>query len=210
MLSHEFKTIFVHVPKTGGQSIEHVFLGKLGLTWEQRAPLLMRPNDDPAKGPERLAHLYASEYVSYGYVSAADFGAYFKFGVVRNPWARAASEYKFSSQRWGIPFLTFVNQISRKGRVFGEQRHVEPQKLFLYGDDGKLLVDRVLRFESLADEFAEVSGRIFGRREALPQRNVSRDRSDYRTFYDERTMEMVAAAYRDDIETFGYRFDDGV
>ena len=99
MICHDFRTIFVHVPKTAGQSVEMVFLNKLNLTWEQRAPLLLRPNSDPAKGPPRLAHLYASEYVSCGHISDEDFARYFKFSVVRNPWARAVSVYKFSYQQ---------------------------------------------------------------------------------------------------------------
>ena len=44
--SHHF--IFVHVPKTAGISIEHVFLDLMGLTWDTRAdvdpePLQQRP-----------------------------------------------------------------------------------------------------------------------------------------------------------------------
>ncbi len=208
MLSHDFRTIFVHVPKTGGQSIASVFLDQLGLTWEERAPLLMRPNDDPAKGPPRLAHLYASEYVKFGYLSPADFAAYFKFSVVRNPWSRAVSEYKFRHQHWGIPFRTFVSQIVRPGLAFGELRHVDPQKRFLYSETGSLLVDRVLRFETLADDFADVSRELFGRSKTLPQRNAT-EPTDYRAFYDEETMRMIAVAYHDDIKVFGYRFDDG-
>ena len=30
MICHDYKCIFVHIPKTAGQSIEHVFLNQLG------------------------------------------------------------------------------------------------------------------------------------------------------------------------------------
>ena len=69
MLTHQHKTVFVHIPKNAGQSIETVFLDVLGLTWESRAPLLLRPNDIPELGPRRLAHLAASEYVSCGHMT---------------------------------------------------------------------------------------------------------------------------------------------
>lgn len=62
MISHEHKTVFIHVPKVAGQSVELAFLRQLGMTWEERAPLVLRHNPDPAKGPERLAHLLAREY----------------------------------------------------------------------------------------------------------------------------------------------------
>ncbi len=210
MLAHEYKTIFVHVPKTGGQSIELVFLNKLGLTWETRAPLLLRPTDDPTRGPDRLAHLFAREYVSLGYVDAETFAAYFKFSVVRNPWARMVSLYKFSSQKLGVTFAQFLDENVRRGILLKSGgRGINPQKTYLYAEDGSLLVDRVLRFETLSKDFAEVSRVIFGQEEPLPERNVSPDRTDYREFYDSAGRDLIAEKFRDDIETFGYRFDDG-
>ena len=208
MLCHPFHTIFVHVPKTAGQSIEMVFLSKLGLTWRQRAPLLLRPNRDPAKGPERLAHLYAREYVACGHVDAEQFAAYFKFAVVRNPWARAVSEYKFAYRR-RMDFARFLDEVIARRLGVVEQRHIDPQVAFLTGDDGEILVDRVLRFESLAAGFTDVSRRVFGAAALLPNVNVSRDRTDYRAFYDETGRQLIADIYRDDVATFGYQFRDG-
>jgi len=63
LISHHDKCLFVHVPKCAGQSVEMFFLDRIGLDWERRAPLLLRPNDVPALGPPRLAHLKAAEYV---------------------------------------------------------------------------------------------------------------------------------------------------
>ena len=65
MISHHQKCVFVHIPKNAGQSIEHVFINLLELTWETRAPLLLRRNEHPELGPLRLAHLKAEEYVKY-------------------------------------------------------------------------------------------------------------------------------------------------
>jgi hypothetical protein len=41
----------------------------------------------------------------------------------------------------------------------------------------------------------------------LPVSNVSSDRRDYRTFYNDETAEIVAKVYADDIAAFGYTFD---
>ena len=206
MLSREFETIFVHVPKTGGQSIERVFLDKLKLTWEQRASLLLRANDDPARGPRRLAHLYAREYVPLRYVTQRDFARYFKFSVVRNPWARAVSAFKYKHQSAGVQFADFVSGLVN-GRIFG--RHSDSQQLYLFDENGSLLVDRVLRFEKLAEHFAEVGQQLFGTREFLFHTNASRDRTDYREFYNPELSAKIADMYRADIEAFEYSFDDG-
>jgi hypothetical protein len=68
------KSIFVHIPKNAGQSIEHVL-----------APLLLTYNNNPELGPPRLAHLKAREYVSCKYLTREQFDDYFKFAFVRDP-----------------------------------------------------------------------------------------------------------------------------
>jgi hypothetical protein len=57
MISHKRKCVFVHIPKCAGQSIESVFVNDAGLTWEDRAPLLLRPNANNRVGLPFLAHL---------------------------------------------------------------------------------------------------------------------------------------------------------
>jgi hypothetical protein len=208
MLSRDYRTIFIHIPKTGGQSIERVFLRVHGLAWDARGRLLRRENTDPSKGPPRLAHLYAREYLSCGHVSPEEFDAFFKFAVVRNPWARAVSAYKYMTEGRVVPFAAFVRDLGLRVGDSAQARQLDPQATYVRSVDRVLIVDRVLRFENLSAEFAEVGRKIFGREEPLPVTNVSRDRRDYRTFYNDATAEIVARAYADDIASFGYKFDD--
>jgi hypothetical protein len=44
-----------------GRASSKPFLADLGLNWEMKAPLLLRPNDDPQIRPLRLAHLLARD-----------------------------------------------------------------------------------------------------------------------------------------------------
>ena len=60
MLSHQHKTIFIHVPKTAGQSIETLFLDDLGLKWDQRGSLLLRRSTDGGTSWTELEVLYSS------------------------------------------------------------------------------------------------------------------------------------------------------
>lgn len=206
MISREHRTVFVHIPKTGGQSVETVFLRTLGLSWAQRARLLLRANENPKGAPARLAHLYAAEYVPLGYLTQDDFDAFFKFAVVRNPWARVVSNYKYIFQNNPPSFELFVELVIVQEGNISDTRQVEPQVNYVCDARGKIIVDRIIRFENMAAEFAEVSLQIFGREEPLPSVNVSSDRRDYRSFYTPATRKIVAQKYRDDIETFGYEF----
>ena len=115
MISHFHKTIFIHIPKCGGQSIETAFLNDLGLTWETRAPLLLRPNDNPRIGPPRLAHLRAKEYTKFHYISEELYETYYKFSIVRHPVERAISTFNYLKikDRFGrmINWSNFLNII---------------------------------------------------------------------------------------------------
>ena len=210
MISHEHKVIFVHIPKTGGQSIEQMFLSDLGLSWEDRAPLLLRANSDPEKGPSRMAHLYADEYVRLGYVTQEQFDTYFKFAVVRDPHARLVSEYLYRMQRyprykqppsWWFARRQFANDYEDIAR------HMETQSRYVMNASGKMLVDKIIRFEELGQEMLELSKQIFGEPRPLPHRNKSggAKRDALRKLMVQWLIKGVSARrYRDDFEAFDY------
>jgi len=156
MVSDQFKCIFVHIPKNAGQSVEHVFLSMHGLTWETRAPLLLRPNADPLQGPPRLAHLLAADYVDYGQVTKEDFASYYKFSFVGNPWERVVSFYKYLGFSKGSKFKDFVATDFQNVVWKHDYWFVRPQVEFVCNKDGKLLVNLVGRFENFREDFHSV------------------------------------------------------
>ena len=233
MICPQQQCIFIHVPKTAGQSVEHVFLHLAGLSWKSREALLLKPNDDPAKGPPRLAHLKAREYVQYGYVTQAEFEAAFTFAFVRNPWARMVSLYHHLNR--GQSFRAYVLGEFRS-RVWQQMAwFVGPQSDFLCDETGELLVDFVGRFERLQSDFDEVCRRLRLPPTPLPRVNRAEDHrrlhwkahprtmlrswrrrlgksplrfSRYQDYYDLDTRELVAELYQTDIALFDYRFDE--
>lgn len=155
MISHHHETIFVHIPKVAGKSIEHAFLNSLGLTWETRKPLLLMPNDRPEIGPARLAHLKACEYVKYHYISQKLFNSYFKFSFVRNPWSRVVSFHKYLYLNRGISFEKFVMEILQK-KIDEDYFFFFPQIDYVTNENGKIIVDYIGRFESLQEDFNKI------------------------------------------------------
>jgi hypothetical protein len=200
MLSHRFQTIFVHVPKAAGQSIATVFLDQHGLNWQQRGELLMRPNRDRRLGPRHLAHLYAREYVGCGHVSPETFARYFKFAVVRNPYERTLSEYRFRIRDSAVPLVDFLNGLPDDD-WFDSARHLAPQTEFLLGSDGRLLVDRVIRYENLEREVPDVFRRIFGSSLSLPRVNES---SGPRAGFSGEAEQIIYRRFESDFDYFGY------
>jgi len=233
MICRQPPCIFIHIPKTAGQSVERVFLRWAGLDWDHRAALLLRPNADPTKGPPRLAHLTARDYVRLGYISQSDFDAAFKFAFVRNPWTRMVSLYHHLNQ--GQSFREYVLGEFRE-RVWEEMAwFVRPQRDFIYDETGALLVDFVGRFERLQEDFDQVCRRLGKPPTPLPRVNQATDHRKlhwsgnprkilrswrkrmikpaprfprYQDYYDPDTRTAVAELYQMDIELFGYRFDE--
>ncbi len=222
MISHRHQCVFVHVPKTAGISIEHVFLTLHGLSWEERAPLLLRFNADPARGPERLSHLTATEYVDCGHISEAGFDAYFKFSFVRNPWARLVSEYNYRRYFTLMSFRDFVvGGFPAPCRYSDASRHVMPQYDYLHDQAGRCLVDFIGRFENLQADFDRVCSVLGIAPVRLPHVNASDSgdsapaptapataRKPHVAYYDSETRELVGRRYQQDVEAFGYRFED--
>lgn len=233
MISHHHKCIFIHIPKNAGQSVEHAFLEMLGLSWDLRAPLLLRFNDRPELGPPRLAHLKASEYVRYNYLTQDMFDRYFKFAFVRNPWSRIVSIYKYSGYNKKLDFKTFLLG-PFKDKLYDENRwFVGPQADFIYGDNGRLLVDYVGRFEDLQNGFDSVCKSIGVPSTRLPHVNQSKNidqtpgksyRSklqrllharklgtisgykNWRDYYCKESIDCVSRLYEKDVELFEYNF----
>jgi len=228
MISEKYNCIFVHIPMTAGQSIEHFFLTLHGLSWLDRAPLLLKYNPNKEKGPMRLAHLFASEYVSCGHIDKKRFKDYFKFTFVRNSWARLVSEYYYRNYHDTMSFKDFVlNGLPTKSLYTGSYRHIIPQYDFLYDKSDNLLVDFVGKFEQLQEDFDYVCSKINIDESKLPHVNSSnksatmnektknllglkrqRKQLNYTDYYDDDILKVANKMYAKDIATFGYVFGE--
>jgi hypothetical protein len=188
-----------------GQSIESVFLKLVGLSWENRSPLLLRKNNDPQMGPPRLAHLTISEYLRYNYISTKDFDNYYKFTFIRNPWCRIVSIYHYLGYDIMCDFEYFVskyyNTLFRNHHWF-----LKPQIEFL-NIENKISVDFIGRYERVQQDFNKICDFLEIERTVLPERNKSiKKYSDYRDYYNSTTIDKIFKMYRIDIQTFSYDF----
>lgn len=130
---------------------------------------------------------------------------YFKFCVARNPWDRVISQYHWRQRNVPEAELPTV-------REFLESRHVRSlqRKGFkLYTINGKVAVDRICRYENLAEELESVRREI-GLPEPLElpfaKAGHRRDRRSYRDRLGEAERRRIGELFRDEIELLGYQF----
>ncbi|WP_138935601.1 sulfotransferase family 2 domain-containing protein [Roseovarius arcticus] len=209
MISHRHKTIFVHVPKTAGQSIEQVFVDDLGLSWDEREILNLRYNDDPTSGPQHLGHLYADEYVRNGHIDQHRWDSYFKFAIVRNPYDRILSEFRYRSFRKTGPLFWFLRKQYRDD-YFDIARHVVPQSRYLFDKNGTCLVNEIVKFEELKDRMPAIFQRVFGCSRSLPKRNESTNghRRLTRQQLGARNRKVIRDRFAEDFTKLGYDPDE--
>ncbi len=207
-ISIKFGLLFVHIPKTGGSSIEQALevrgLENAGTN---------EPVPDIAFGKldgVHLQHLTVRELDARGYLDGPAKG-YFRFSMVRNPWDRMVSEFEYQRRRGVLEeqgladFDEFVNAI-RDGH-FDDNVHFRPQVDFLVDDSGEIAVDQVGRFEKLASDFRSVCSAAGVAAPALPALKQTRH-GHFASYYDDRTRTIVADRFAADIDRFEYRFDE--
>jgi sulfotransferase famil protein len=172
MISTKHRTIFVHIPKVAGQSIETLFLEDLGLNWDNRQELLLRKKKSSEPGPHRLAHLKAKDYVGLGYLEASKYEEFFSFSFVRNPYSRVISFYNYLGYAKIISISTFIKTILST-KVKEDHFFFRAQYDYLYSEEGRLLVDFVGKLENISEDIEYVLEKVGLEGKNLPYINKS-------------------------------------
>ena len=229
IISHRHKFIFLKTTKTAGTSVE-IALSKFcgpediitpitGVDEKTRQDLGYRGPQNylaPARnyGLKDLSSLLfkkRKKRLYYNHIPATlvreqigkeIWDSYFKFCIERNPWDRAVSFYYWKNREEPrIPFSEYVDSslpITLKANGYG-----------VYTIDGKVVVDRVCRFENLAEDLDAVRLQLGlpGELE-LPQAKAGhrKDRGTYHTKYGEAEKARIAEIFADEIRLFGYEF----
>ncbi len=207
MISHRHRCIFVHIPKTGGTSIEDAIWEKPRRTEDLWMGFVSPTHNKYQTGG--LQHLLARHIRME--IGEDIFRSYFKFAIIRNPWDKAISQWRYLSQRpdlrdyLGVPadvtLAQYLDAIAASDHV-----QVMPQADFVYDSDGQKMVDMLGRFETLEADAEAIFTRIGLPGARLPHVTKSEREANHRTYYDAATRARVAELYARDIELFGYSF----
>jgi Sulfotransferase family len=202
MISFQKRFLFVHIPKTAGNSIQSVLRD-----YSEDQLIALRMEQD---GIERFGlrnpkyrikkHSTLREYREA--LSDEQFRNLYKFTCVRNPWDRMVSYYF-------TPTQNLETWSRKKFRGIISKALSVPDYLRLDDDeqDPFANIDYIMRFENLTDDFRMVCGRLHISPPPLPQLNRS-TRTHYSKYYDGELRELVRARFAAEIERFGYTFEE--
>jgi Sulfotransferase family len=212
------KHLFIHIPKNGGMTI-------------RKAPQLRKKKvvatRNHLKSKEYADNLLATmnstgDHHGYEHARLRDVNIWVRkstipFAIVRNPWARVVSRFTFSMQ--AVERDSSVSDYSANTfEAFLEERHEWGNREFFWHrairgwypqfdhvcDENNEIAVNVLRLENFADEFSN----YFGISEEIRRRNKTKRKvEDYKSFYNDKTIQVVADWYAKDIDVFGFDFE---
>tara|TARA_R100000093_G_C1917831_1_gene64836 strand:- start:26 stop:604 length:579 start_codon:yes stop_codon:yes gene_type:complete len=191
MIVKKHKLIFVHPPKCAGESI------CIALTGTNNN----RKGGDGMEG-KRGKHWGVNDYSSkYPYL----FKTYCSFTVVRNPWDRVISWVKYHDKRRNRTQGTFKHRLKHDLKSWGWMKRNTYEKLLCM--NGRMCVDKVLRFENLNEDFKKMCRELNITSSPLPIIN-STSHDHYSAYYDKDTQELVKSLFSWDINFFKYKFEN--
>jgi len=202
MISLQKHFLFVHIPKTAGNSIQTALRD-----YSEDQLVALRKEQD---GIERFGlrnpkynikkHSTLAEYRDA--LENEQFRSLYKFSCVRNPWDRMVSYYFTPTQNpetWDRK--KFRKMISKIVSV------ADYLRLDQDDEDPFTNVDYIMRFENLAEDFRTVCGKVGISAATLPRYNRS-NREHYSKYYDDELRELVRTQFAAEIERFGYTFEE--
>jgi hypothetical protein len=210
--------IFIHVPKTGGETIE----------------LLLN-----------IQKFHDFAYIRKKAYTEKEWNSAFKFAFVRNPWDRLVSWYfHLRKHLYFDDIKNTTNDLEKQSTCYkllddgflmkpNHHRELAVQTTFrewvteiltnpiyrkpdwgpnslnynmLYHDN-QLMVDEIFKFENYEENLKKILSKI-GKSDLISkiQKTNRTIHDSYQSYYDEQTKELVRRYFAKDIETFGYKF----
>lgn len=209
MYIEKYNTLFIHIPRTGGTSVERLFGFEGGFETYDESKGMKQDHSTVSQVKPHLANQWDD---------------LFKFSIVRNPWAKMVSMYLY---RLNSPFYLKNNfewenlHRARYGQNPSYEEWLETlpwtaglpvRTLGCYNQldylmiDGKMQMDFVAKFENLKKDWPKIQKRMKCKLK-LPHINKSKKSYDYRDFYNDKTKKIVENRFEKDIEYFGYRYE---
>jgi len=193
-ISQAHKVIFIHVPKNAGTSITDAF----------------QMSD--------FGHHYYNYYVEK---YPAQWSAYQKFAIIRNPWDRFVSCYEYARMqesywhsvtgkaRYNVhPDYETLKDLSFKetvdlffsGSIKLKHQGWSLQHDYIINNAGNICVDFLIQYDNVNHEIKSRFG------VELPVVNKSK-RLEYKSYYTHDLVEKIAEIYQKDIKKFNFKYE---
>jgi chondroitin 4-sulfotransferase 11 len=215
LISHKHKFITIDIPKTATRSLRETFVP------QNIIDIVGEPN----LNADFYQHGTAQQCRDSLQKINKNFSDYFSFVIVRNPWDRYYSFFKYfkeyaekyknkdASIKWNAPE---INQGKMCEELFANKtdeivlRNIiinnECQSDYYSDENDEIMVSHIAKFENLNKEFELLCNQVNVNYSQLFHENKSFIKSSYYNIYTKKTIELVAEKEKSVIELKGYEF----
>lgn len=181
VISHKYKFIFIHVPRTGGTA----FMSRFSPYWKS-----IGMTDITTRWHEPIS--FFEKFKEFPY--------YFKIAFVRNPWDRVISMWFVRSKNSTL--RSFLSNLKNR---LPSDKFVRPQTYWI--ENGSKL-NHLARFENYDQEISFIQRKLSLPKLKLDIVRSTPGRSKtYKNYFDKKSIKIVNDIYKSDILNFGYTYD---
>ena len=201
MISHKNKFIIILPPKNGTTSITSALMDVCDISKIHHQPNI-GTFDFYEPGYEQQLRKHAS---LNSYLNKKEHVRNYKlYGLVRNPYARMVSWWKWNLRNTGrkeaeFPLLEFLTS--------GNEWKWWSMKKYFHTDHECKHQLKFIRNENMQEDFLNFCTDVGLNGIDLPQKNSTKHKH-YTEYYDDETREIVASRFAEDLELYGYGFGD--
>lgn len=203
-INHHYQFVFVHIPKTAGNSITQQLVQ-------------MRAGHGNALSPKVSKHAKAQQIKAL--IGATKWEDYFTFTFVRNPWDLMVSSYHWWCQKapnLGKNHRRRAKTVQQLGSFeaflrspIGSNRINERYgciKDWIVDEQGKQMVDYIGKLETLQEDWKQICTQANCPYTPLAHLNKTK-RAHYSSYYTAATKALIQQRFQYTIERFGYVFE---
>lgn len=201
----DINVLFIHVPKTGGTSLESYFSSKFNISLNNKSLSNFIEDDqllnENIEINSSLQHITYNQIVKYSKIFNIDFDNIKIITIVRNPYERLVSDLFFLSLITSESTKEAVLDILHKYLVSDKyDNHNIPQYKFITNDKGKIIQNiHILKTESLTNEMKNLGYNDFD-----VYTNVNTNKVNYYNYLNNESFEIINKFYHLDFILFNY------
>ncbi len=198
--------LFIHIPKTGGSSVEKYFSIKFDIPLQNKS--LYNKFDKGRILPDgydnriNLQHQTYQEIMKYKNYLKVDTNNLQIISIVRSPYDKIISDLFYEK------FINFDTSKEEVYNIFKDKylkkknldNHNLPQYKFLTDENEKLINAKILRTENLKKDMEKLGYKDFDY-----NMNVNKQKIDYDNYLNEDTIKLINKVYCKDFEIFGFK-----
>ena len=214
MIFKKKKVIFIHIPKTGGESIKLSMSNYIDEVkfYEKSINFLLNKLINKNKSKKKVylpRHLFLdrhSQLKDYENFLGSRISEYFIFSFVRNPYDRVVSNFFFIKQKKGHPKhqqykdWSFNEYIEN---VIANASEVDTQCKYLQNNKGEINLDFLGKIENFESDIMKLSEIL---KTNLSINNINKsERDEFIKYYTNDNIQIINEKFKKDFVKLGYK-----